>query len=148
MAIASLVLVFHYSNFSFAQSAPRLIFDKEIYNFGKIKQGETVEHTFRFKNEGNSNLTIYTVKPTCGCIKAELSSGTIESKEEGFIRVVLDTAKKSGKTSETIYVISNDPKRPNIVLGVLADIYAPQNHVRMYYFYSRDCEECLEIKDS
>ncbi len=139
--------MFYTLNFSFAESTPKLIFDKEIYNFGKVKQGEAVEHTFRFRNEGDSNLTIYTVKPTCGCIKAELSFSTIEPKEEGFIKVSLTTSKRSGKTSETIYIVSNDPKRPNIVLGVLADVYAPQNHVRIYYFYSRDCQECLEIKD-
>lgn len=148
LAATCYILIYYPFSFSFAQSVPKLVFDSEIHNFGKVKQGAIVEHTFKFKNEGDSNLLIYTVKATCGCIKTELSISTIEPRGEGSIKVIWKAPKKLGTTSEIIYVVSNDPKRPNVILGVLADISVYQNPVRMYYFYSRDSKECLEIKDT
>lgn len=116
------VFIFCFFNFSFAKTFSHIAFDNKVYNFGKLNKGDVVEYIFKFKNEGDSTLEIHTVKPNCTCIKAELSSDKIDPKKDGTIKVVLDASKKSGKITKNIYVISNDPKVPNTILKVSADI--------------------------
>ncbi|MFW5659430.1 MAG: DUF1573 domain-containing protein, partial [Bacteroidota bacterium] len=41
------------------------------HDFGSMKEGEVVEHTFNFKNVGKSDLIIQKVKPSCGCTVPE-----------------------------------------------------------------------------
>jgi hypothetical protein len=44
--------------------APRLVIDKLEHNFGEIKKGDPVKHTFIVKNEGKANLEIKNVAPS------------------------------------------------------------------------------------
>ena len=46
------------------------------YNFGKVKEGDTVGHVFRLKNIGKEPLIIYKSKGSCECIAA-ISSNKI-----------------------------------------------------------------------
>lgn len=39
-------------------SQPSIVFDEEIYDFGKITPGHEIEHTFEFKNAGDQDLRI------------------------------------------------------------------------------------------
>ena len=40
------------------QGHPILVVDEPEYNFGKVKQGIPVEHTFKIKNKGKGELII------------------------------------------------------------------------------------------
>ena len=40
------------------------------YNFGKVKEGDTVGHVFKLKNTGDEPLLIYKSKGSCDCIAA------------------------------------------------------------------------------
>ena len=48
-----------------AQQGPKITFEEKEFNFGKIKQGDKVEHTFKFKNEGDAPLIINNAKGSC-----------------------------------------------------------------------------------
>jgi len=43
-------------------NAPKITFSEKVFDFGTVKQGESVVHEFVFKNEGKSNLEIRRVK--------------------------------------------------------------------------------------
>ena len=43
------------------QNGPRIQFDHELFNFGEISSGDTVEHVFRFANAGDDTLRIVNV---------------------------------------------------------------------------------------
>lgn len=43
---------------------PRIVFEQEVHNFGDVMQGENVEHTFVFENQGNEELIIEKVSPS------------------------------------------------------------------------------------
>ncbi len=47
------------------------------FNFGSIKVGDTINHTFKFRNVGNSPLVIEHVSPACGCTVAKFNSAEI-----------------------------------------------------------------------
>ncbi len=44
------------------KNAPKAVFKEKVFNFGKVKQGETVVHEFAFTNEGQNDLEIRRVK--------------------------------------------------------------------------------------
>lgn len=47
-----------------ASAQPKIVFEEEVYRFGEVMQGEDVEYTFVFRNEGNEELNIEKVSPS------------------------------------------------------------------------------------
>ncbi len=45
-----------------AAKVPKIASAQPTFNFGKIKQGKTVEHIFKLKNEGKADLIIERAK--------------------------------------------------------------------------------------
>jgi uncharacterized cupredoxin-like copper-binding protein len=101
---------------------PSLYFPETKHDFGTVKEGNTVEYTFKFHNKGKSTLKIKDVRTSCGCTAALVSSEKLEPGTEGTIKVELDTKNRSGKMSRTITIQSNDPRDPTKVLTVYADV--------------------------
>lgn len=107
---------------------------EEAHAFGRVMQGTIAEHTFELRNEGNEDLIIKQVKPTCGCTVAQVE---VENDEGVFVSYTfgdpitpnrrvsvpakLHTKNKSGHQTTRINVFSNDP-RGTIQLGLEADI--------------------------
>ena len=54
-----------------AENAPVVKFEKEIYDFGVIEQGEKVTYDFKFTNTGKTPLIITDASATCGCTVPE-----------------------------------------------------------------------------
>ncbi len=89
--------------------APRLVFTDPVYDFGTVEQGAQVTHLFRFTNQGGQDLRIESVKTSCGCTAAVISSETISPRQEGTISATFDTAHYAGEKTKSISVYSNDP---------------------------------------
>ncbi len=93
----------HVSNDNF----PVLSFHEKEYDFGDLKQGDIVEHTFSFKNTGKTPLIIANVQTTCGCTATKWTSQPIAPDAEGSITVQFNTAGKQGIQNKVITVKSN-----------------------------------------
>src|SRR5215813_12180409 len=87
--------------------APKLAIEEYEYNFGKVKEGEEVSHTFKIKKEGAAELIIHNVSPACGCAARDFSK-KLAPGEEGEIALAIKTAGMNGKTERHAEVISND----------------------------------------
>jgi hypothetical protein len=85
-------------------------FDKEIYDFGEIEQGEIVETTFLIKNVGDKNLYIVDAHGSCGCTVPEVTNEAIKPGESAPIKVKFDSNGKSGEVTKTIMVTCNTAK--------------------------------------
>lgn len=109
------------------ENAPRIKFDQTKFDFGTIKQGEHVEHEYKFTNTGKSPLLIRRVKASCGCTATNLSSSTIEPGQSGSIKATFSSTGRSGKQTKTITVISNDPHGNNsrVVLWLKGNVEKP-----------------------
>jgi peptidoglycan-associated lipoprotein len=70
-----------------------LVFEKESFDFGNVKKGETVEHTFVLTNIGKEDLIIEFASGSCGCTVPEFPKGAIKPGEKGEIKVIY-TAKE------------------------------------------------------
>lgn len=79
-----------------------------FYNYGTVKDGELVQHSFTFKNTGNKPLVVQDAHASCGCTVPEKPEKPIMPGETGTIKVVFNTKGKGGGHQEkTITVNSN-----------------------------------------
>lgn len=104
------------------KSGAKIFFPETQFDFGKVKEGSKLNHTFTFQNTGTQPLIIKDVKPSCGCTAAVISEKNIQPGKSGSIKVDFDTSKRQGKTSKMITVVSNDTNEPNKVISITAEI--------------------------
>ncbi len=81
--------------------------DEELHDFGTIKQGDVVTHTFTFTNVGNQPLQITRVKASCGCTTPEWSKEAIAPGESGMIKVSFNSRGKSGNQRKAVTIWHN-----------------------------------------
>ncbi len=92
------------------------------FDFGTIEAGKKVEHVFKFKNTGDSDLIIRRTKASCGCTAIAPSKKVIAPGEEGEIKAIFDSKGRSGPQSKQITVTLNDPEAPTVNLYLMGRI--------------------------
>ena len=85
---------------------PEITFEKTVYNYGHIYQGDNGVCEFVFKNTGKADLVLTNVHSSCGCTVPEWPKETIAPGKKGVIKVKYDT-ERLGTISKTITVESN-----------------------------------------
>ncbi|MEJ8802492.1 DUF1573 domain-containing protein [Pontibacter sp. H249] len=95
-----------------SENAPVISFAETSYDFGTVKQGEVVEHTFKFTNTGKSPLIIESATATCGCTVPKSPDMPIAPGETGEIKVNFNSTGKAGMQAPVITVRANTV--PNI----------------------------------
>ena len=104
-------------------NAPVFKFEKEVYDFGEIKEVEKVTYDFKFKNIGNSPLIISSATATCGCTIPEYPKEPVAPGAEGLIRVVFNSAGKAGMQNKIISITANTV--PSLTeLNILGNVLA------------------------
>ena len=86
---------------------PKIEMVETSYDFGEMKQGESVTHNFILKNTGDADLIITAAKGSCGCTVPEWPKNPIAKGEEAAIKVTFNSAGKSGKQNKTVTLVSN-----------------------------------------
>lgn len=92
-----------------AESMPKttIAWNEEMYDFGKIKQGDVVSHIFTFKNTGNNPLQITNIKPSCGCTTPNWSKDPVAPGAEGTVELKFNSAHKSGTQIKSVTLYMN-----------------------------------------
>jgi uncharacterized cupredoxin-like copper-binding protein len=108
-------------------NAPAIQFEKEVHDFGTLKQGDKVSTTFVFKNVGKSDLIIRKSKASCGCTATQPEKTTLKPGESSKIDVTFDSTGKEGPTSKTITVVCNDPNKAVTRLEIKCNIQKPES---------------------
>jgi hypothetical protein len=83
------------------------LLDSATYQFGAVQEGDVVEHTFRFRNDGEFPLIINNVSASCGCTIPEWPRDPIAPEEESSILVRFNSKGKPGTQVKTITVYAN-----------------------------------------
>lgn len=104
---------------------PEIAFDEEVFDFGKITQGEKVSHAFKFKNTGDKNLIISGASGSCGCTVPEWPKEPIKPGTEGIINVVFNSEGKSGMQEKTVTIVTNCEPATR-VLRIKTEIIVPE----------------------
>ncbi|MDH4196742.1 MAG: DUF1573 domain-containing protein [Candidatus Aminicenantes bacterium] len=127
-----------------AAPQPRLKFEAEKHDFGKVKQGQSVTYEFVFENRGDALLIIEKVETSCGCTAALLSEKNIAPGKKGKIKSTFETQGYGGRVTKYIFVESNDPSSPRVELAVTADVQTPPAPKIELNTYTIDMGLCLE----
>jgi|GEM_PF-461129 len=88
-------------------SGPQMKFEHLEYNFGNIKQGESVTHEFVFKNSGKEPLIISSAAGSCGCTVPDWPKDPIKPGGSGRIKVTFNSAGKLNQQDKTVTIVSN-----------------------------------------
>jgi hypothetical protein len=96
--------------------------EQERFNFGKVKQGEKLDFTYVIRNEGNDDLILRKIKPSCGCTAINPEKMVLKKGESSEIKVILNTTGLKGAQHKTITIISNDPVNSSITLHIQGGI--------------------------
>ena len=86
---------------------PKIEFEETVYDFGKVHEGEKVEHVFKFKNTGAKDLRLLYSNTTCGCTVPDFSKEPIPPGGSGSIKVVFDTKGKKMAQNKKVKIYTN-----------------------------------------
>ncbi len=93
--------------------APKIVFDETVFDFGEADSTQTIEHGFRFRNEGDATLKIPRVRAHCGCTVVDQGPREIPPGGEGVITAQVRLRGFRGPVQKAIDVYTNDPSQPN-----------------------------------
>jgi hypothetical protein len=108
-----------------ATGGASVAFETPIFDFGKIKSGEPVKHTFVFTNTGTETLVISNVQPACGCTTSGEWTRQVEPGKTGTIPIQFNSANFNGAVAKHVTVTSNDKTQPNVTLQIKGTIWKP-----------------------
>ncbi len=104
---------------------PRIQFAMPIHDFGRVKSGEVVKHTYVFTNVGGAMLQVSNVQVSCGCTTAGEWSRQVAPGKTGNIPIQFNSASFNGPVGKVITVTGNDPNQPAVVLQIKGTIWKP-----------------------
>jgi hypothetical protein len=85
--------------------------DSTFQDLGKVKEGQVVEVSYRFKNAGTKNLVIADVRASCGCTVPEKPEKPVAPGEEGVIKAKFDSKNRpKGENRKDVFVTANTPE--------------------------------------
>ncbi|MDR2440728.1 MAG: DUF1573 domain-containing protein [Planctomycetaceae bacterium] len=107
---------------------PQVICEVPLHNFGAVNIDKECIHEFVIKNTGGNNLVIHKVLVGCGsCVAVEdFTKAPIFPHKNGIVRLKLLTTHLFGKISKEVVVKTNDPKNPNLILTLEAEVIRPE----------------------
>jgi hypothetical protein len=102
-------------------SLAEIKFDKDVHDYGNIKQGADGVTEFKFKNTGSEPLIISMAKGSCGCTVPEWPKEPIKPGETAAIKVSYDT-KRVGPINKNVTITSNAKNEPTKVLRITGKV--------------------------
>ncbi len=78
-----------------------------VWDFGTIKQGDSPEFSFKFKNTGNEPMIISNAKGSCGCTVPKWPKEPIAPGAIGEINVKFNSKGKKGSQNKTVTLTAN-----------------------------------------
>lgn len=96
--------------------APKAVVTQTDFDFGKVLEGEPVNHGYTFSNQGNAPLKIVDVRTSCGCTTAKRPQSIAPGASDQIV-VQGNTNGYGGRAfNKTITVTTDDPAQPSITL--------------------------------
>lgn len=114
---------------------PQIAVETEQILLGDVVNGEVVVREVTIWNEGKATLVVEALSTSCGCTQASLDPMTIPPGGSAQLKVEFDSAahgeELTGRLMRQIFIASNDPQQPELVLELVANILAratPEQH--------------------
>ncbi len=104
-----------------ASAAPKIEFDRLVYDFGTTSMVQAVSGKFTFTNTGDAPLEVRKPSTTCGCTVAGVVPEVVQPGGSGELSFKMTVKNARGRMQKYINVPSNDPETPNVRLTVQVD---------------------------
>ena len=98
-----------------AGNGPVIFFEESKFDFGTIKQGEVVNHIFKFKNTGTAPLIIKNVSTQCGCTVPTKPEKPVQPGEASEIKVQFNSSGKKGAQKKLVTITANTQPEESII---------------------------------
>lgn len=122
-------------------SIPHIVFDHYNHDFGHLKRGKVLYHTFILENTGGEPLYVYSVEPPKGISVVDYPQVPVLPNEKSIIRLKINTRGRVGVQHNSVFVKTNDPDSPLIILGL-------HGSVKVYPSHKKTENQCGEIRRS
>jgi len=86
---------------------PAFQFENIDFDFGTINEGEVVEHTYTFTNNGAAPLIIQSAQGSCGCTASDWTKEPVPVGGTGFVKAKFDSNGKQNIQNKTVTVTAN-----------------------------------------
>ncbi|MEP7372133.1 MAG: DUF1573 domain-containing protein [Chitinophagaceae bacterium] len=97
--------------------------DSTVKDLGKIKEGQVVEVSYRFKNTGDKPLIIAGVSASCGCTVPEKPEKPIAPGQEDVIKAKFDSkGRPKGEARKEVFVTANTKPQSSMQLSFKVEI--------------------------
>jgi hypothetical protein len=119
-------------------SGPRIQFNTENYDFGKVLAGDAVKYSFIITNAGDDTLEVRDVRASCACAVVSEDSGDAGPAKRGWtlhkvppgqtcrIHLEIATDRLAAVTlAKLVTVASNDKTRPTVNLQIHGQVWLP-----------------------
>ena len=95
-------------------AAPALVVDNVTHDFGEVVQGNKITETFRFRNAGDEVLEISSLRSSCGCTAALLTSRRLAPGAMGELTLTFNSSGFRGSVQKRVTFSTNDPAHPSV----------------------------------
>lgn len=108
-------------------NSPKIEVEPKSFDFGDIKYGDIVSHSFKVKNLGNETLEIKRTATSCSCTTAKIEKEKINPGEEVNLLVTYNSglmgiSHGKGPQERIIFIQSDDPITPQIEVLIYANL--------------------------
>jgi uncharacterized protein DUF1573 len=105
-------------------ASPKLVIASLEHSFGAVKAGTPLNYAFTIKNEGDTDLEIKNVAPSCGCTTSQFDKTIAPGKEGKITLAVQKTDGYKGEVVKNATVTTNDPDHQSFQLVLRANFTA------------------------
>jgi hypothetical protein len=98
------------------QNVTEITFEKNIYDFGTIKEGDLVNYKFKFTNTGKNPLLITSSSASCGCTVPNWPKEPIAPGKSGEIDVTFNSEGKPNHAEKNVTVVANTTPTSTMLL--------------------------------
>lgn len=120
---------------------PRAVIDKTEFDFGRMEVGESREHSFVIRNEGQADLILQQGNTTCQCTISKLENDRLPPGKSATITLRWTPTTQSETFEKGAEVFTNDPLNEKIHLKIVGMV-APR-----FVIMPADTWSAKDVKD-
>jgi Protein of unknown function (DUF1573) len=105
---------------------PKVVVDADEFDFGHVAFERSVEHGFRFSNQGTGPLKLESGGTTCSkCTVSRIPPGTILPGESAEVVVTYSAGSNEADFRQSATILTNDPDKPRVELTITGRVVVP-----------------------
>jgi len=101
---------------------PKVVVEEEQYDFGSMEVGQTLDHEFVVRNDGEGVLKMKKDRSTCKCTMAEFEEVEVAPGDSYKIKLSWIAKALDPSFSQAAYIKTNDPEKKEIELRVVGRV--------------------------